>query len=874
MFTQKPWDYMMLNNFTQINKIYKKKYIYNNPIWLIASSNEKRPPSYNYEVISNSTRQAIIVNIDSSPESDIGLESTYKFKKRHLIIDKVYNKLTTSQHGLYSSHYTEEYLHETDGSSIKVHVYLDKNNQCIYIQAKRNDGVTKKIIELPYQRGIIKNSKVASKILQEFLIIRKDNYLQAMQRSHVLEKELCDLIILCLNNKLTFKAYYAKAHEFIILIEEINSYLDDSIDMRGKIIENILIQLCERMKISEVEKSIIKITYEKSEEEHKEDIKLNFTPFLNHRNGRDNKKEKDKLLTKLNDYSMQLDKLQVILEKVNLLQNIKNTLLILTFNEELIKLLSRKEKKFISKLEERVYIKNNIPEQLYILFLQACFEGNLDKVKQLFIHVYFKIDFKCVHNILEKALSVQADTQESVNIIKVMDYLHEQSPAYRMFLPLLSDTIFNTTTEGIITKISQEVIFNFDNLGEFFNYEEINLDGIVYKVLFFPLFKAIYTNNMPLFKMLLAHGMLANSFGAIALKKTDRIYNMSLTNLRASCLFKCDIKFIKLLYDHQSFLFRYIPYAILGHDSKYFINIKYDELAFSEQNLMFREYSYKFPLILFLEYYKDLKNEHIDFFKHSFMQPNNFRDLIFVFAFLTCGLDCQVLGRDTFNNEADKERILFCENYEHPGLLYHFKDIIYRNIRFAYFIENEKLGIWKTMNMLYQHLRGMIPQQSVRDLTENINLILYLESKLPDLKDNNLWLIRIKYAHLKAALLCFSFKEQLTESDLKQVHRLFVKIFILYKEIYPGTIGRMKEVSQEVLCKIKAQNCVEELTEIESEARSVLQFYEFKIIQRPLLHTCEPPYGSVVIEGKTIVPKLQDIEVNDNLKSSLKSSQK
>lgn len=827
--------------FTQKSKSNKKIFITNNPIWHIA-----RSYLYPFQEIQTSQRQAVLINIDSPPEYIFGLDQAYIFKGRHLAIDKKYNR-TNQQHGLYIAHYTEEYSNTIDNSSVKIHVYLDKHAKCSYVQAKKYCGSGHgDIINLPYEAAVIENSKDAANILNEFLNIRMNNYLEAIQQSNELEKKLCDTLIKLLKDEVNLDFYTQQAIEFIGIIKKINNYVDDYIDMRGKFVKKVLENLHTKMQRPPDE--LGKYSSEEEPEDTDNDIEIDFIlPPHKLNDSSWHEEQKRQLIEKLTAKYKQFNSTKDLLKKQNALQDIKVYLLTLIFNEKLMPLLCKEEQTFVAEVEAKAYAENNNVDLLFENFTEKCFSGDVDTVEKIFEHVQGKIDFIFVYNLLKVGLYEKANSETSLNIIKVMDFIYEHSSTYRMVLPRLSDIVC-----GVQIFPDNKL---YGNSTTFSKFKDIKTSNILFEkihakniaededVLFFPLFKAIYTDNMPLVKILLKHGMPASSGGIIIFKRNKDMLIYS--TLKASLLLNCKMKFIELLHENNPFWFCDIPYT-LTINNKLIPSVSSNN-SFGE--IILKEHCYRCPLILFLDNDNNLTDEAIEFFKNNFMSRVDFRDLMLAFAFLanTSYSNTTLTFRNSFNIESNQEKILLCKNKQAIIELLSNQQKTFRNIRIAYHTPKPQ-NTCKMVDILYKQLITMIDQQSI---DEHLNIILFTELKLDD--SNTKKLIDLRHANLNAGLLLLSFKDQLDNSDVINVVKIFTHISKLFANSDLIRSSAAKQKAELVLRTIKIE---------EPTISKTLQFSTFNTQQptyahHPALYTCDPPPGSTITNGRTIVPNLK-----------------
>lgn len=791
----------MLRYFTQKNKINKKNIVTNNPIWNIARSS-----SYLFQEIKTVQRQAVLINIDFPPKHKLALDQGYDFQSRHLAIDKKYNK-TNQQHGLCLAHYTEEYTNKIDSSSIKIHVYLDKHAKCKYIQAKKYYASgDNEIIKLNYEAAAIENSQDATNILNEFLTIRMNNYLEAVQQSNKLEKKLSDALIELLKGNIDLDSYTLKANEFIRIIKTINSYVDDYIDMRGKFVKSLLENLRIKMQAPADEMDKHFSEEESENEDHDHEIDIIFIPSRHQINDSGwHEEQKKQLIENLTAKYEQFNSVQDLLQKQNFLQDIKFFLLTLTFNENLMQRLSKKEQALVAEIEAQAYAEHNNSDRLFEIFMEQCFNGNIVEVEKLFEHVQYKIDFIFVYNLIKAALSAKANSETSLNIIKVMDFIYENSSIYRVILPWLGEIVCGMTIElkdrayGNITNFSKLKEIQTSNIQLKFEKIYISICKKFKKVLFLPLFKAIYTNNIPLLKALLRHEMPASSCGIIIFE--DNRNASAYSTLNASLLFHCNIEFIKILHENNPFLFCDIPYEIIINNK-----LMQHKLTTSMTEIIFKEHCYKCPLILFLDNDNKLTEEAIEFFQNNFMDRINFRDLILVFAFLAniSYSNTTLTFRSRLDAEYSQEKILLCENKEDIIGLLSNQEQPFKNIRFAYHTSKER-NTCNMVNILYRKLMAIIDQQSIE---EQLNTVLCTELLCTELNltdSTTEKLCDFRHANLNAGLLLLSFKDQLTHSDVTKIVKLFMNISSLYANRDPEKSARAKQKATLVLRTIKVE---------------------------------------------------------------------
>lgn len=838
----------MLDNFTQMNMINKKNIRDNNSIWHIA--NLFLPSSsYRYEKIQTSKREAIIIYIDKSPEFNISeqLDLTgYILNNRHLSIDKKY-KTTNVQHGLYLAHYTEEHIHENDGSSIKLHVYLNKHAQCIYVQAKKycfNPIKEKFIIKLPSESVAAINSQDAIAILKKLLIMRVDSYMVYVKESNSLEEQLCDAFVQCINGKINFESYEKKAMQFIEVVKKINIQVDDYIDMRGEIVKIILKNLYSKMQKSETNS---KIEYNQTEFED-DIVKLTFIHTKDELS--DNGKQKSQLMLELKNNYSKLNTSVNILEQYKISQDIKQCLLILYFNQQFTKLLSKEEQVFIDKIEKEVYFANSLSDQLFEFFVERCFSGDFDMMKKTFYYIKHKINLKFIYDLVQVALS--APRGEKLNsIVDIMNFLHDNSEIYKTIFPELSNTICSSKFINNVPRVSSDSIVELNKIK--IPFETIKIaDQSKIKVWFSPLCKAIYTNNMLLFKTLLAHGLVANSFGIIECISSKPFKNpmapglVVVPNARACCYFNSDLDFIKTLYDNSSSVFCYESCLSTFNVKNGKFSIDFSQECGEFTAMIMEEHFNQCPILSFVGSDNDLSKEHVEFFEQNFLNKANFIDLMvslmsllhrgyhgFAFAF-----------RGDFSQDNLNKKILFYETPEAGINSIKEQEGTCKKNTIKFVFCDPKLGfpyVRKMIEIIYQHLMKILKQQPIEIY---IKIMLLIGSKLEDSIDRSL--LEFKANYLEATLLLLSFKEKLTQSELSDVIRLLSNISKLLKNKNTSESEKRKMMINCIINKIKTDKLIEE----KSRDLPILQFSKPNI--QPY-HTCAPPPGSVVKDGKTIV---------------------
>ncbi len=454
---------------------------------------------------------------DSGKNLGIKLEELgYTFSNIHLTIDKTYNRIEGGKfHGLYIAHCTEEWVHE-DNSLIKIHIYYSENGVPIHIQAKKyfSNG-TVEIISLYGNQEIIGNSKVVENLLKTFLQQKESEYLTAIGNANKIEGQLCILLTKCLakikDTKL-IQSFTATAKKFYSAIDKINKLEHRVQDLRGKIITGLEMDIQSLHSASTFtgsKQSKDKGTVKEKHNEEIEDaddqqeidilvgeIKSNITI-----RPPQSTEEKTFLLQQLEIHKTQVEEgfLNDIKHAPSLLKRINRDLLLLCVkcaeNQ-----LTPQNKSLILFLQTQVIKTDNT---LYDKFKQACLEGDVTLVTQIFDRVQHKIDPALCMEILKihvdedfrptKSGSDCTKINKNKNLTEIMKFLYDNSAVYKSaatkYVKSDMQTMGLCCVRPLIPEVSQE------------------------KQYISTLLRLAYQKNFPLFETMLHHGVGEHSIG-------------------------------------------------------------------------------------------------------------------------------------------------------------------------------------------------------------------------------------------------------------------------------------------------------------------------------------------------------------------------
>lgn len=177
----------------------------------------------------------------------------FVFESDHLRIDKVYTEVSAS-HNISPTvfpfaHYTLSFKN-TVNEILTIHVFFNTHGSTVGVIAKKSqpasNGVYRVETTVQLNNAVIKKLSVFSQfacvVLKDLMTEKDKQYRQVLEQSIVLDKKLAEALSNFFKDRTeqNASAYIAAGNDFLKAIEEVNFYLESSMDTRGKFVEQML----------------------------------------------------------------------------------------------------------------------------------------------------------------------------------------------------------------------------------------------------------------------------------------------------------------------------------------------------------------------------------------------------------------------------------------------------------------------------------------------------------------------------------------------------------------------------------------------------------------------------------------------------------
>lgn len=815
----------------------------------------------------------------------------YQLVARHLTLDKIFFNNTLKQHGLYPAHYTEEYCYQDDNQKsylIKVHVYLDKNNNFSYMQATKFTMEGKKLLDpLAIKNlsntNIFDNGKIASELFGKIIQKRHDFLNELVTKSNQLENHLDQLSYEYMLQKQSsvFLLFETTSKDFIEVINKLNLYTDGDLDLRGKIAQIILNEFKQQ-----------RINLEKQDQSYQDQDNVNesLDEFeIVKKIPKDSKKQQRSALIKqlkelykiLTDNSnVDTKDINLIILKLKSLDKAKMIILQLDFMEPNPNdiPINSEDKKIITTINEicfgQIYssryigtyeVKNIILNK----FKEACCNGEIENVKLLYRYVKQEVDAAVLKSIIDEIFTfrdcsfkshdrdfiignqtLQHQNNHENNMVTTIKFLYENIACYRInFLIIMGYPIPR-------------------------QYEFL-IDNCYYTVSCCHLFSCILHNKPLLFATLINYGARPNGIGLIAdLKDNDtsnkpRTYALSLIK---SCLF-LDYMI------NPFFLKKLFAYGSIIRHQEFFLGILHHKLDANKNLAAEKSKSelvclHTIPELSYSAHYKNLglnleniKNieSYIEFLEQLFNYDHyTAMDLIIYFiGFSSKYYKEKLILHDNKNkvlqqkivivdDETNLHQQLITEDVNHLSFAYISLPTINPEIKVVVdrIINTIKSQVFKLTSSVSSKLDELV--KTAYNNFESINTDQY--HHVGQIKN----MINLKLSFLKAALLFISFKDQIYKKDIdliQEINNKRIKELTKLLNLTANEEDKNKIIKMQEIINNCTQAILKFLIPIEIKTTFMLEQHQYKC---PInnIQTCEPPPGSIIQNGITIVPRI------------------
>ena len=836
------------------------------------------------------------ISQDSCSKYDI-----YQLTSRHLTLDKFFSIDEKRKHGLYPAHYTEEYLCKIDDEksyTIKVHIYLDVNNNFSYIQAKKFTVEEEKLLYHSEIKDfedtkIFENAKIAKELFGK-IIEKRTNFLNGLiEQSNQLEKKL-DLLsyrYMLGKKEEDFLLFEKTSHEFIKVIDKLNCYEDKNLDLRGKIAQTILDKFKEQKEHRDISYNGSDINVSIIESDDEIEVTNTFKQISDD-------KEKLSLMNKLRRFhgilnkksSAGIDDIDLIILKLNALSKAKIIILQLDFMQD-----DQKHYEFNAQDQELISTMNKIcfdetASNQYIMisklktlmlekFKEFCCSGEVEKVTSLYPYIKDQINIDLLQEIAEDIFAFRnydlptkyqdrilkgKDIQYEENIIKVINFLYENVAYYRINFLYIMGSASNRSYD-----------FSFE--------------GSDYEIYLSHLFSCVIHNKTLLFEQLIGYGALPNGIGLQAIP-LDASITITVDNTYALSLIKSCLLFDYLV--NPFFIKKLFEYGVEIRNQEFFMGIAKHELLTSKklstpisQGLRLISVN-TIPELNYCAHYKsigimNLENildidRYTEFLEQLFSNEKYSNiDLMMYFISLTSKYFSEQLiihdNNSVFQDGVFQEKVIIITdntNLDSSQILINIEHIHY--LRNAYTIlpnvsPENKFALHEIINKIKVRISEIAAQSSIK-LNELINSIInqidFIKTDRHFSLKQTINIINLKMIFLKAALLLITFKNGICKKDLCLIESINIKrIEELNKllELFSNVDDRNNTAAMINAINKIMKAISEHLIPIEDRVETIplaTQIHDDQLEQhKEKEHTCSPPPGSIKIDGITVVPK-------------------
>lgn len=417
-----------------------------NPLYntLILLQKKKHPLLQNIKLQHKNGKDGGVYYISlSKPKAPLSY-SDFEFKECHLTVHQHYEKDKDGiRNGLGTIHYTECYERASAQEQLIVHVYFSKQGIFQYIQTKlysdnqtRDHGVEVTLAS-PQLMQIRENSVEPGQTVLKLALEHYQLYLDAVKTANQIEADL--KLSYSATNRFSIGEYVKNAEKFIAAINLINQLSDAAKDQRGKLMAAQIKSITKTLtdfEHDEEPKDLVIVDEKRPAATNNSEKDRGIPPAS--RAGKDKKEQTllqyEAVNALVQDMTAVTAKLKLQPSNVSLL--VKQWELANQLNLQLLILSSMSSclnKTIKQKIKSWASIANQ-KSNLLDVFLESCWEGQLEAVQELYPIVGHLVNHIHISDLLFKIAGNITPESEQKGRTETFNFLYEKSSMYRFFI--------------------------------------------------------------------------------------------------------------------------------------------------------------------------------------------------------------------------------------------------------------------------------------------------------------------------------------------------------------------------------------------------------------------------------------------------------